>query len=120
MRTIKILDIGYVNVLYVGLSLFFAKVTDYFMGDFDPKKEIKKGKLRLTLEFIAALWIYGVLVYVARNLIELVPFPLDGYDGFEHYRVKEIDSAAAFTFTYVLFSDFIQSKLKFYYRTILK
>lgn len=118
MRFIKIIDIGYINVLYVFLSLAFAKLTDYIMGKFDSKNEMKKGKVRLTIEFILSLWIYGVIIYISRNLIELIPFPLDGYEGFNHRRVKELGSASAFIFTFVLFSDYIKNKLLFYYTLI--
>jgi len=120
MRGIKLLDIGYINVLYVFVALIFAKLTDYLMGQFDSTDEIKKKKPRLTLEFILALWIYGIAIYFARNLVGLVPFPLDGYQGFDHHLVKELGSATAFTFTYVLFSDYIKSKMLFYYNVVLK
>ena len=120
MRGIKLLDIGYINVLYVLLAVVFAKLTDYMMGQFDSAEELKKHKPRLTLEFILAVWIYGIAIYIARNLVGLIPFPLDGYQGFDHHRVKEIGSATAFTFTYVLFSNYIKSKMLFYYDIFLK
>jgi len=120
MRGIKLLDIGYINVLYVFIALMFAKLTDTIMGQFDSAMESKKSKFRLTIELILALWIYGIIIYIARNVVGIMPFPLDGYEGFEHRRVKELGSATAFTFTYVLFSDYIKTKISFYYNTILK
>ena len=120
MRGIKLLDIGYINVLYVFIALMFAKLTDTIMGQFDSAMESKKSKFRLTIELILALWMYGIIIYIARNVVGIMPFPLDGYEGFEHRRVKELGSATAFTFTYVLFSDYIKTKISFYYNTILK
>ena len=120
MRGIKLLDIGYINVLYVFIALMFAKLTDTIMGQFDSAMESKKSKFRLTIELILALWMYGIIIYNARNVVGIMPFPLDGYEGFEHRRVKELGSATAFTFTYVLFSDYIKTKISFYYNTILK
>ena len=116
MRSIKIFDMGYITVLYVTLSLLCAISLDKVMGDFDEKIEAKKPLGRLTIEFILTIWLYGVLIYVVRNLIELVPFPLDGYHGFSHKRVKELGSAMVFTFTFVLFSKYLKSKLDFYYK----
>jgi hypothetical protein len=116
MRSIKIIDIGYITVLYISLSLVCAIAVDKVMGEFDEKIEAKKPLWRLTLEFILTIWLYGVLIYVVRNLIELVPFPLDGYQGFSHKRVKELGSAMVFTFTFVLFSKHLKSKLDFYYK----
>jgi hypothetical protein len=116
MRSIKIVDIGYITILYVTLSLVCAMAVDKVMGEFDEKTESKKPLWRLTLEFILIIWLYGVLIYVVRNLIELVPFPLDGYHGFSHKKVKELGSAMVFTFTFVLFSKHLKAKLDFYYK----
>ena len=115
MRSIKILDIGYITVLYVTISIILAFITDKVMGEFDEKKESRKSKLLLTIEVIITVWLYGVLIYIVRNIVGLVPFPLDGYNGFEHKRVKELQSAMVFTFTFVLFSKYMKSKLSFYY-----
>ena len=38
MRSIKILDIGYITVLYIMFSIGFAYITDKVMGKFDEKK----------------------------------------------------------------------------------
>ena len=120
MRSIKIVDIGYISVLYIAFSLLFASLTDKIMGTFDHVAEKKKSTMQLTLELILTVWVYGVLVYIVRNLVELVPFPLNGYHGFEHKRVKELGSATVFTFTYVLFSSYIKNKIMFYYNHIIE
>lgn len=116
MRSIKILDIGYITVIYMILSILCAVYTDKFMGKFDPEKEGMKSFWQLTMEFILVMWLYGVLIYTVRNFVEWVPFPLDGYRGFDHRKVKELGSAVVFTFTYVLFSDYIKGKVLFYYQ----
>ena len=116
MRSIKIVDIGYISVLYIVMSLACAMTVDKVMGEFDENIEAKKSVWRLTLEFILTIWLYGVLIYVVRNLIELIPFPLDGYHGFSHKKVKELTSAMVFTFTFVLFSKHLKAKLDFYYK----
>jgi hypothetical protein len=116
IRSIKIVDIGYITVLYIIMSLICAIITDKVMGEFDEKKEAQKPVWRLTLEFILTIWLYGVLIYVVRNVIELVPFPFDGYHGFSHKKVKELNSAMVFTFTFVLFSKHLKAKLDFYYK----
>jgi hypothetical protein len=118
MRSIKIIDIGYITVLYIAFSLFCAKITDKVMGKFDEKKELKKSKFRLTIELIIAVWLYGVLIYVVRNIVEIIPFPLDNFHGFSHKKVKELNSAMVFTFTFVLFSSYLKHKLSFYYNII--
>jgi hypothetical protein len=118
MRSIKIVDIGYISILYIIVSLICAIITDKVMGEFDEKVEAKKPMWQLTLEFILTVWLYGVLIYIVRNLIELVPFPLDNYHGFSHKKVKELSSAMVFSFTFLLFSKYLKAKLDFYYKFI--
>ena len=115
MRSIKIIDIGYITVLYFTFSVILAMLTDKIMGKFNPDIEKQKSILRLTIEMVVTIWMYGVLIYIVRNIVGAIPFPLDTYHGFDHKKVKELNSAMVFTFTYVLFSNYIKSKLLFYY-----
>ena len=119
MRSIKILDIGYIAVLYITMAIICAKTVDKFFGNFDEKVEAKKGSVRLTLELVFSVWAYGVLIYLVRNLIGMVPFPLHGYQGYDHYRVKELGSAMVFSFTFLLFSNMLKNKIAFYYSHVL-
>jgi hypothetical protein len=115
MRSIKILDIGYITVLYFGIAISLSVMTDKIMGKFDPVEASKKTKLMLLLEVILHLWCYGVMNYIVKNIVELVPFPLDGYQGFQHKRVKELGSGWVFGFVYIMFSSYLKDKISFIY-----
>jgi hypothetical protein len=118
MRSIKILDIGYITIVYIAFAIGCAKLVDQVFGAFDEKAEKKKSKVRLTLEMVLAVWAYGVLIYVVRNVVELIPFPLHGYEGFDHFRVKELKNATVFTFTFLMFSNLLKNKVLFYYQHV--
>jgi hypothetical protein len=118
MRSIKILDIGYITVIYVAFSMTMARLTDKALGKFDPKAETKKSVTQITLEMLLSLWLYGVMIYVVRNLAELIPFPLNGFQGFDHFRVKELKNATIFTFTFLMFCSFFKEKVLFYYKRV--
>jgi hypothetical protein len=120
MRSIKILDIGYITVIYFIIAICLAILTDKIMGKFDEEKAKKTPRWKLLLEVLLHLWIYGVMTYVVRNLVELVPFPLDGYQGFMHKHVKEIGSAWTFGFVYLMFSAYLRDKLTFLYNDFMK
>jgi len=115
MRSIKIVDIGYITVLYMAFSLVCASIVDKAMGKFDVEAEAKKTTWRLTAELFLTVWLYGVLIYFVRNLVSYIPFPLDGIHGYNHSKVKELQTAIVFTFTFVLFCDYMKTKVKFYY-----
>jgi hypothetical protein len=120
MRSIKMVDIGFLNFIYVGLAVLCAKIVDRVIGKFDETVENKKSFTRVSLEMFVALWLYGVLIYAVRNVVPLIPFPLHGFHGFDHFRVKELGVPTVFSFTFLIFSDYLRNKLLYYYKRLGK
>ena len=118
MRSIKMLDIGYLTVIYVFFAIICAKITDMLYGEFDEKKEEQKSLVVLFIELIISLWLYGVLIYVIRNIVPLIPFPLNGFQGFDHLRVKEVYNASIFTFVFLLYCNILMYKIKYFYERL--
>ena len=80
--------------------------------DFDPNA----AKLRfvLFLEVCAQIFVIGILVYILRNLINLIPFPLEGIYGYQHARVRELTSGGiALGFGAFYAQDNIKEKLNY-------
>jgi hypothetical protein len=96
--------------------MLIAKVIDKVMGKFDETAEEKRSIAQITLEMVLLLWAFGVLVYVVRNLAELIPFPLNGYKGFDHMKVKELKCASIFVITFLMFCSYIKDKVIYYYK----
>lgn len=118
VRSIKIIDIGYITIIYFVIGLFFAKVFDTYYGKFDAKKESKKTKLRHMLELAGIMWLSGIVIYIVRNTVELIPSPMDHIHGFEHLKVKELKNAAIFSFIFLYFQSYFKAKLQFFYDNI--
>ena len=78
VRGIKIIDIGYITALYLILGILSAKFFDARLGIFDVNKEKKKPLTQSILELILYLWFIGVFIYIIRNVVPLIPFPLNG------------------------------------------
>jgi hypothetical protein len=53
----------------------------------------------------------SIISYAVRNLVELVPFPLDGMFGFKHIEVKELTSGALFATLLFFLQTHLQEKL---------
>jgi len=113
VRSIKILDIGYITVIYVMLGIILARLCDKKLGKFDEKKAKEKPIFQHLIELILLLWFIGVVIYIVRNLVPLIPFPLDGYYGFKHLKVKELTSATFFTITFMYFQVYYQNKIQY-------
>ena len=118
MRSIKIVDIGYISVIYIALALSISKVADNILGEFNEEKEKEKSFLHISIELCISFWMFGVLIYMVRNVVERVPFPLNGYQGFNHLRVKEVGSAGVFSLAFLMFNSFLKSKVAYYYKQI--
>lgn len=118
MRSIKILDIGYISIIYIALALSISKVTDTILGEFNEEKERQKSFVQKSIELCISFWMFGVLIYIVRNVVERVPFPLNGYQGFDHLRVKEVGSAGVFSLAFLMFNSFLKSKVAYYYKQL--
>jgi hypothetical protein len=110
-RAIKIVDIGYITVIYFLFAFALGVSLDRAIGPFDPAVADKKTTRRLMGECIAHIWLCGVIVYLTRNVVERVPFPLDGVAGFVHGKVKELTNAAVFTFVFMYYQKNLRDKL---------
>jgi hypothetical protein len=118
IRSIKIFDIGYITAIYLILGVILAKFFDKKLFKFNQKNEDKKSTSQIVFELIIYSWIIGVVLYVVRNVIPLIPFPLDGIYGFDHMKVKEVTGANAFLVTFVYFLEDYQTKLKSLYNRL--
>ena len=112
--TVKLLDIGYVTFLFFMFGLAFAKGFDLMYGDFDKTKYKKESKLKLFLEIILHVFAIGVVAYILRNVVELIPFPLDGVAGFRHSLLKELEGGHVMTIVLILFQKNLEEKVRFF------
>ncbi len=112
LRGIKIIDIGFITAIYLLLGILLAKLCDRMNGEFDKEKENKKSLWKILVEVILYLWFIGVVIYTVRNMVPLIPFPLDGMYGFNHLMVKEVTNAMAFTITFMYFQKYYQNKIE--------
>ena len=118
LRSVKIIDIGYITVIYFITAVLLAKLFTKLYGKFDEKKEEKKPFLLRTLELAGMMWIIGIVTYIVKNVVELIPFPLDGLYGFNHMLMKELKMGAVFTFVFLFFEEHFKSKLTHYYNSL--
>lgn len=118
IRGIKILDIGYVTLIYFIFGMICAKALDKLFGKFDVNKYKDKSLHIIILDISIHLWLNGIIIYFARNIIEFIPFPLHNISGYSHFKLKELKSAYIFTFSILYFQDNLQGKLKYLYNLV--
>lgn len=113
IRGIKMIDIGFITAIYLTIGIVFAKLCDKTLGPFDEEKESAKPLWKILVELVLYLWFIGIIIYIVRNIVPLIPFPLDGMYGFEHSRVKELMNATVFSITFIYFQEYYQKKIKY-------
>ena len=114
IRTIKIIDIAFITFLYGISALIVAAIVDKYiykkisLQNIDDKD--KSVKI-LLFELLICLAINGIIAYFLRNILQMVPFPLDGIYGFSHMRVTEVKSGAIITFILLFFSKSLRARM---------
>jgi hypothetical protein len=114
--TAKVVDLGLISFYYIVLALFFSVILNYltrvydrYTGDGDLQKE--KGTGRLLFEVTANIFFVAVSFWIIRNIVERIPFPLDGFGGFQHGRLNRTSIDVIATLTLILFQTELREKI---------
>lgn len=111
--TAKVTDLALVTFYYFSLALVFSVALNYITQVYEtylPSKE--KTTRRLALEITANIFFVAVAFWVIRNVVERIPFPLEGMGGYRHARLSQSTTAAIATLTLVLFQTSLTDKIR--------
>jgi hypothetical protein len=117
-RFIKILDIGYVTLIYFLLAIVISVLMDKLYGEYSENDENKKSTLRKIIDLVGMIWLNGIIIYVVRNIVPLIPSPFDNINGFKHNRLKELESAYVFDFVLIYKQKNLVKRMEVLYNTI--
>ena len=87
---IKFIAIAYVSVLHVIVAITLSRIIDIIIPEIEVDETTKlEPRLRcITLLFINIV-VAGIAAYLIRNIVERIPFPLDGKYGYKHSMLRE-------------------------------
>ena len=117
-RLIKILDIGYVTLIYFLLAILCVLLIDKLYGEYNEKDESKKTTLRKTFELVGMIWFNGIIIYIVRNLVPLIPSPFNNINGFKHSNLKELKSAYVFDFVLIYTQKNLVKRIEVFHDTL--
>ncbi len=88
-----IIAIFYVTVLYVIFGIYVVTLLDEFgVNTFLSEDDEKESFFRQVLGLGVVVGLTACIAYIGRNLIQLIPFPLDGVYGFDYKDVREVNT----------------------------
>ena len=116
---VKLLDIGLVTIYFFVLGLAAAKGFDAVMGEFKEDNFEDVPLWKLFLQIVTQLFALGIIAYILRNVVKLIPFPLDGVAGFHHARLKELDGGEVMALVLILFQRNLIDKVLYFVKRVL-
>jgi hypothetical protein len=119
-RLIKLMDIGYITVVYFLIGIIFAFTLNNILHIDDIDKYKTKTVPIQLLEIVGILWLNGIIIYTVRNLVELIPSPFNGMYGLVHTKVKELQNATVFVFALLYFQYPLRQRINYLYYSINK
>ena len=117
---VKLLDIGLVTIYFFVFGLAAAKAFDAVMGEFKEDNFDEVPIWKLFLQIIAQLFALGIIAYVLRNVVKLIPFPFNGVAGFQHDRLKELDGGEVMALVLILFQRNLIDKVLYFVKRVLQ
>ncbi len=125
----KLIAIGYVTFIYFLLGMIIAKAFDFIYGEFDKtvyeptisegvKQAESRSLLFLAIEIMLHISFVGIIFYVMRNIVERIPFPLEGFGGYQHHRLKELEGGIVLEFVGVYFQKNLMKKTKYFMKRV--
>ena len=112
-RFIKCIDIAYVSILFFIVGYLFGTYIDNLCSYLFGKNFNEKEKIYLMLEILFQIILVSIFAYIGRNLVDKIPFPLDGSFGFVHQNLKELNAVGFINIFIYSFQYYMQDKLSF-------
>ena len=113
IRTIKLIDISYLTIIYVTIAITISIFIDRLIGEFDEHEADKKSTFRIILEIYINLSFIAIAAYIIRNIVHMIPCPLNGLYGFDHTKVKELNGGMVFSFALFYYQLNLNKKIKY-------
>jgi hypothetical protein len=110
-RLIKSLDIAYVTILFFIFSFYSASVSDGIFYRIFGKNDDNNNYLILLMQISIQFGIIGVMSYIIRNIVQLIPYPFNHYYHYDRKRLNELIKGAFITTFLFLFSPHLQKKV---------
>jgi hypothetical protein len=109
---IQVIDLFYMTILQVLSAVGVTILIDDYIVQEDHEKDNKKSTSRLLVEACLYSGMLWVTIHFVGKLIRMIPFPLDGWYGFNHKKQEEYHFLSIIPPFAIIFCDSIHYKLE--------
>ena len=108
-EAVKVLGIAWVGAL----CFTFAYIVSTILENFTPQLDKTKSRKMIFFEVFVQFGLIGSIIYGSRVFIKNIPFPLDGWYGYEHTALGELRSLPLMVFIFMFFQQKTQDKMRY-------
>lgn len=103
IRAIKMIDISLLGVYYLMCGIISAIVINKIFKEIEESRGDNKQESNSYKAFRIILRTALIMIsaYLMRNIVREIPFLLDGYFGYEHLRLKEMNGGVIIAFSII-------------------
>lgn len=103
IRAIKMIDISLLGVYYLICGIISAIVINKIFKEIEESRGDNKEESNSYKAFRIILRTALIMIsaYLMRNIVREIPFLLDGYFGYEHLRLKEMNGGVIIAFSII-------------------
>ena len=130
IRGMKIIDIGVMFTISSIIGYIFGQLlSKMFVFDNNKESDRKKysntgaGKRKLIGQILLEISITGIIMYLARQFIQVVPWPFDGFmginppksfKGYDHNLLAESRNPFPLGFFIMYYNDSLKNKVAYF------
>ncbi len=130
IRSLKMIDIAFIFVVASVIGYTIARIlARIFVFDKDSYTKDEKGevvlkcKLKLGMQILFEMGLIGVILYLSRQILQMIPFPFDGwkginppsgFTGYVHTKLREYGNPMPIAFFILLFQNQFRNKVLYF------
>ena len=119
-RVIKMADVSLTGVYFLAGAMVISTVTNMIFGDYVSRKYNSMSIVELSFNVAAHSAAVVMAAYLLRNLIEMIPFPLDGKAGYVHGRIKELQGGVILMLALTATQQSLIDKIRLLYQRMVR
>lgn len=102
----------YFFLLAIGASVTLNFISEFYDNYTRKENDMKKSLARLSFEVVSNMFFIVFTFWIIRNVVEWIPFPLEGYGGYAHAKLSLPTILVLTSVTMMFFQTSLMDKVR--------